>query len=477
MVSFFRPQIFTLSLIAFTLLSNSLAAPATTKNKVKITAEGNDDWLAKQYQISIQGVKKSFLDNGGVIASPSKQDPNYFFVWIRDASLTVDALAELYVETGDKEIGNLINKYVDFTKKVQFAPTPSNSLGEPKFNVDGTAFTGPWARPQNDGPASRAFALIRYAKSCFQRKECKLDTFYVKDLAANSPVKTDLEFVAHHWKDSSADLWEETFGNHFYTRLVQRRALLDGAELAKSQNDNEAAKYYQDQATEIEKGMDAFWDNGKKYLVVTLNQNGGLDYKTSGLDTAILLASLHADRGDGFYGPSSDKILATLYAATQMFKPIYNINKNNEDLGVAVGRYPEDKYDGNGTSEGNPWMLTTAAMAEILYKTKINWSKAGKFQVTEFNAPFLNFIAKGQAEYKSGTTVSKQDKLFAQTLSFLQASGDSFLARVRLHTGEPGGLNEQWNRGTGVQQGARELTWSFVSFVTAYKARTQALKL
>jgi hypothetical protein len=37
-------------------------------------------------------------------------------------------------------------------------------LGEPKFNVDETAFTGSWGRPQRDGPALRATALIAYSK-------------------------------------------------------------------------------------------------------------------------------------------------------------------------------------------------------------------------------------------------------------------------------------------------------------------------
>ena len=31
----------------------------------------------------------------------------------------------------------------------------SGGLGEPKFNVDETAFTGAWGRPQRDGPALR----------------------------------------------------------------------------------------------------------------------------------------------------------------------------------------------------------------------------------------------------------------------------------------------------------------------------------
>ena len=33
-----------------------------------------------------------------------------------------------------------------------------------RFNVDETAFTGSWGRPQRDGPALRATAMIAYAR-------------------------------------------------------------------------------------------------------------------------------------------------------------------------------------------------------------------------------------------------------------------------------------------------------------------------
>lgn len=40
----------------------------------------------------------------------------------------------------------------------------SGGLGEAKFHVDSTEFTGDWGRPQRDGPALRAAALIAYGK-------------------------------------------------------------------------------------------------------------------------------------------------------------------------------------------------------------------------------------------------------------------------------------------------------------------------
>jgi glucoamylase len=36
-------------------------------------------------------------------------------------------------------------------------------------------------------------------------------------------IKADLDFVANNWNASGFDLWEEVYGQHFYTRLVLAR--------------------------------------------------------------------------------------------------------------------------------------------------------------------------------------------------------------------------------------------------------------
>lgn len=43
---------------------------------------------------------------------------------------------------------------------------------------------------------------------------------------ASAPVMKDLLFVASNWSSPSYDLWEEEESDHFYTRMVQRRALV-----------------------------------------------------------------------------------------------------------------------------------------------------------------------------------------------------------------------------------------------------------
>jgi glucoamylase len=60
--------------------------------------------------------------------------------------------------------------YVHAQAKLQTVSNPSGTflpqglgLGEPKFQVDGTRFNGAWGRPQRDGPALRAIALMTFS--------------------------------------------------------------------------------------------------------------------------------------------------------------------------------------------------------------------------------------------------------------------------------------------------------------------------
>jgi hypothetical protein len=60
---------------------------------------------------------------------------------------------------GDTSLQSTIDNYVLAQAKLQGVSNPSGGLstgglGEPKFNVDESAFTGAWGRPQRDGPGT-----------------------------------------------------------------------------------------------------------------------------------------------------------------------------------------------------------------------------------------------------------------------------------------------------------------------------------
>src|SRR5438046_296817 len=92
--------------------------------------------------------------------------PSDFYTWTRDAALTMTWMIEAFV-AGNNSLESHIQNFVISQAQLQQVPNPSGGpttggLGEPKFNVNLSAFTGPWGRPQGDGSALRAIALIAY---------------------------------------------------------------------------------------------------------------------------------------------------------------------------------------------------------------------------------------------------------------------------------------------------------------------------
>lgn len=103
-----------------------------------------------------------------------------YYTWIRDGALTAKMLVD-ELRGGDTSLLSTIQDYVEAMAYLQTVSNPSgdlidgNGLGEPKFNVDMTAFTGAWGRPQRDGAALRATALIDFGEwlvvSCMTSKQ------------------------------------------------------------------------------------------------------------------------------------------------------------------------------------------------------------------------------------------------------------------------------------------------------------------
>ncbi len=384
---------------------------------------------AQSQALMLQNIDRPDSAPGVVVAAASHANPNYYFLWIRDSALTMQVVGKLYsLSTGSGGSGQqaylkkLLLEYVDLTQKIQLAPNRSGGLGEPKFNVDGSDFLGDWGRPQNDGPAIRASSLIAFARTLVEEGE----NDYVHKILYPI-IKTDLEFVSHHWGEPCFDLWEEVFGFHFYTLMVQRRALVEGAAMAAAMGDPGAAQYYREQLAAVTQTITKFWDPSRGYIVATLNGNSR---KPSNLDSAVILGVLHGHTDDGFLNYSDPKILATAEKIRESFENIYAVN-SNKNLGTAIGRYPEDTYNGYSVdSRGNPWFLSTLAYAELFARAAVETG----------NQKFLS-------------------------------TADSYFARVFFHRGAGGSLSEQFNRDSGFMQGAPNLTWSHASFITAAFAR------
>ena len=351
-----------LSLLLFSFSASASTTPATKKIS---------------YQISL----KYLMDNihpagtakGIVVASPSKSHPDYFYHWVRDAALVMNTVIDLASREKNNDIKNKLRESIfDYVKRVQNIQLISGftSLGEPKYHVDGSLFTGPWGRPQHDGPALRAITLIKWANKLISEGQIDyvLKELYSPILPAKSPIKQDLEYTARYFDKQGFDYWEEVKGLHFATAMAQRKALLMGAKLAKRLGDLNAIQFYTEKAKLVENLIQKFWSKEKGHILATLKQTGGVS--KSHLDISTVLGVLHGNTNDGFYSLLDSKVLKTITKIEASFKRLYPINQNNNlNLATAIGRYPEDTYNGYNTNgTGHAWFLATFSMAEFHLK-------------------------------------------------------------------------------------------------------------
>jgi glucoamylase len=361
---------------------------------------------------------------GFVVASPSRQDPDYYYDWLRDTALVMRTLVDYWEITRDPKIKKMLMVWVDAEEHRQTMPTLAG-LGEVKFNIDGTAYMGPWGRPQNDGPALRAIAMIKLARLLLAQGESHyvVTRLYSGILPANTPIKRDLEYSAYHWRDQNFDPWEEEMGEHFYNLMAQHTALQEGAKLARELGDGGAADFYERESKNIGNFIKRNFMSNEVGILVSRNVTRPLGYKNSGLDVAPLLALNHTWPYQQLFSWSHPNVKKYVQTLRDTFAKIYNINPAYADLGVAIGRYPEDKYNGYHTSgRGNPWFLATLALGEHYC------------------------LANGGAH---------------------NLAAEKQFQRALFHSDRKGRMDEQIHRESGVMQGARELTWSHGAFMTA----------
>ncbi|KAJ6576862.1 glycoside hydrolase family 15 protein [Mycena sp. CBHHK59/15] len=401
--------------------------------------------------IGPSGSKAQSVPAGVVVASPSKNNPDYFYTWTRDLSLVFKCVVDKYSSGQYPELQSLIQDFVQAEAVIQKVPNPSGNfasggLGEPKFNADETAFIGAWGRPQRDGPALRAIAVISCA-SLLNDSATVLNTLW-------PIIEPDLDYVQNDWNLTTFDLWEEVSSSSFFTTAVQHRALRQGAALAKSLGQTSVAISYSTQADNLLCFLQSYW-NLKGYI--TANTGGG----RSGKDANTVLASIHtfdifAGCDSVTFQPCSDKALANLKVYVDSFRSIYRINNNASSGAVATGRYAEDSYMG-----GNPWYLTTFAVAQQLYAV---WNAQGYLTVSDIS---LAFFRQFMPSVTAGTYPSSSSTL----TSAITSHADGYVAIVDKYTPLNGGLSEQHSRDTGVPLSAVDLTWSYAFGLTALDAK------
>ena len=109
-----------------------------------------------------------------------------------------------------------------------------------------------------------------------------------------------------------------------------------------------------------------------------------------------------------------------------------------------------------------------------MYATINRFLRQGYFDINARNAVFFNVLhPDGKAafgRYKAGTAE------FIWYLVDMFKYADSFLNVIRWHATDEGRMSEQFNKYTGFQEGAKDLTWSYGSFKAAADDRKVAKK-
>ncbi|EIN12991.1 glucoamylase [Punctularia strigosozonata HHB-11173 SS5] len=413
--------------------------------------------------IGPDGAKAPGAFPGVVVASPSTDNPNYYYSWIRDSSLVFKTLIDDYVngKNTSKSLRSLIDDFVTASSVFQQTPNPSGNvstggLGEPKFYVNETAFLDSWGRPQRDGPALRSTALITYANYLLDND----NTTWVKDTLWPI-IELDVNYVSDFWNYTTFDLWEEVASSSFFTTAVQHRALRQASKLAKTLDKTDNIDSWNTQADNVLCFLQSYW-NGSAIIA---NTGGG----RSGIDANTVLASIHTfDSSAGCdattFQPCSDKALSNLKVYVDAFRSIYEINSGiDPNAAVATGRYPEDVF-----YDGNPWYLATAAVAEQLYDALYVWNTTGSLEITDISLPFFQQF---DSDVKTGTY--SDDDTFDSLISSIQSFADGFLEIHAKYTPDDGALSEEFSKTDGSQTSAADLTWSYAAALTAFDARSR----
>lgn len=462
-----------------------------------------EGWIDRQYRASARALlasisatslvraRKAFGQTiapreGSILASPAiaayDPDPDYFFHWIRDAALAIDAVRVL-IERGDEPGATLshVHAYLRFSlalcdlngseiadfESIRAKVEPGSLrylrsemelraikgervLGEARYNPDGTLDVITWQRPQHDGPALRTLTILR----CWTLDVASETRRLMREL-----LSIDLDFTACHWSEPCIDIWEEELGFHFYTRLMQHAALAAGSAWAAAEGDALRANSYRAGADSLRVALREHWSDEDGIYRSRLPGPGLTPRKF--LDAATLLGVVHAGLPSGELSIADAKVHRTVQRLEALFLTEYRINKARPaGLGPALGRYLGDTY-----YSGGAYYITTLALAEFYYRlaTAVRSGKAVAASLRNDDA----FRCPAAAPVRDA---DQQDVAAA----FLRR-GDQVLAMVERHTPASGELSEQFDRTTGRQSSAKNLTWSYAAFITAAEARSRAL--
>ncbi|PWU14020.1 MAG: hypothetical protein C5B49_13870 [Bdellovibrio sp.] len=426
---------------------------------------------------------------GAVAAAESRTHPNYFRNWIRDAAEAYQVMFNLYLQ-GDlnwspDEILKLMTDYFDFTQKI----TKIHPRGFPLVNMDGSAIEeSEWGWPQNCGPALRASSFVTAEKVMqkifdeghLDKEKLPLFRERIFDLVA-----ADVAYTATQWQENTFDSWEEVKSKrHFFTLMVQRRALLEGARLARRMGKLDKKQQWEQVANQISEVLRTDENFSKDLIEATSGRSGGI-VKPALYDMSVILGVLLGKVKGQSYGVDEPRVIATLWNLEKTFERILPINHNRpKGNGVMFSRWEGDGWTGfkrDAPGSAHFWFLTTFAASEFYYDLAETYREKKSVVIDARTISAFESILQeytpgpGEPNVALQANQELQGKELQVLISALREHGDGIMKTLNYHRYQDGPragqMGEQGDKWKGEVTGPERLTWSHVNAIRAFLAR------
>jgi glucoamylase len=431
--------------------------------------------------------------SGSVVASPTigaAARPDYFFHWLRDSAVVIEALA-LAIERGDadrekvRDLGDFVSfslevgrldgparlaasgpgatadpelaRYLRSEPELE-AITGARALAEARVNADGTLDILKWARPQIDGPALRALALMR------RRALFEID----RSEEARALLRGDVAFLLDRCDEPCYDVWERRFGHHYHTRLVclaalERAAALEDAALGIDEPRCAAA------AGRLRRDLAHHWSPERGFYLSAIK--GTATPSDADLDSAVVLAVAQAGLEEGRHSALDPRVQATLARLEELFATEFPINHGQSpEMAPLLGRFRGDGYYGGGV-----FLLSAFAAAELYYRLAGHVLRSGRLRADADNRLFLERCLDAFSAAEEADILVPQDEERRAVAARIRDRGDSILRRLGALLPPSGEMSEQLDRATGAPASARNLAWSYAGHLFAAAAREASL--
>jgi len=379
---------------------------------------------------------------GCVLASPSWENTahvsqDYVYNWTRDSTLVAIEPAHGAPPTNQP--------LVDY---VQFARTCQDSGGDfdrASYLINGTPRPN-WT-DQTDGPALQTLAILQLWSQLDEATQT----------VANAAIEANLNFLEGAYQGQTYNLWEDEYGASFFARAVQLQCF----QAITANSLGIPVGLVSTAIPWLENALQSHW-NGQYYesmFPVPVPPDYRVPYDPN-ID--IVIAAIY-----GAVAVTDTKLLATgALLRSEWDDPssqyYYGINGADEARGIGplLGRYPGDKYDGDSDqpADDHPWVISTCNFAELCYRLAGAITASGAIPLDANSTGFFN-----QVGVNDSTTP-------AAAATALQSAGDQMLQAIIFHSDHLE-LSEQFDARTGYEKSVSNLSWSYASFLSAFRAR------